>query len=102
MVQLGLDAALKQRELALDSLEERYPNFLDRARVVARRIAAEKGWVTADDVREVLAIPDDVHPNVMGAIFRGEFEFMCWKKSAQPQRHANRIGRWRLKEEGRE
>lgn len=95
MVQLDLDTALKRQELALDSLEECYPNFLDRARAVARKIALRKGWVTADDIRECLPIPPDISPNVMGAVFKG-FEFVCWVKSAQPQRHGNRIGVWRL------
>ena len=99
-VQLSLDQALAGRDAALDILERRYPRFLDRARAVAESIAGEKGWVTADDVRQVLAIPSDVHHNAMGALFRGpRWERVGWAKSAQPQRHGNRVGVWRLKGE---
>ena len=101
-VQLSLDQALARREVALGDLEEHYPDFLDRARAVAEEIARKKGTVSSDDVRAVLAIPPDVHHNAMGAIFRGpRWERIDWQQSEQPQRHANRIGIWRLKR-GRE
>lgn len=100
MVQLGLDAALKRRELALDSLEERYPNFLDRARAVAVSVAKRKGWVTADDVRAVLEIPPDVHHNVMGAVFMSSLFIDAGPYiSAQRQGHGNRIRIWRLRDD---
>jgi len=97
-VQLSLDQALAGRDLGLDQLEGHYPRWLDRARVVAEEICRRRGTVTADDIREVLPIPEGVHPNTMGAVFRNsQFEFVGWERSAQPQRHANRIGRWRLR-----
>ena len=98
-VQLSLDEALRRRDYGLELLEERYPIFLERARAAARIICNVKGTVTADDVRAVLSIPPDVHPNTMGALFQGpQWEFMGWERSSQPQRHGNRAGRWRLKE----
>jgi len=98
-VQLSLDEALAKRELALDELDERYPAFLERARDVAEWIAKKKGTVTSDDVRSVLAIPAGIHPSVMGALFRGpRWERIDWQQSEQPQRHANRIGIWRLRD----
>jgi len=98
-VQLSLDGALKRRNLALDGLEGKYPDFLARARHVAVSIAEREGEVTADDVRGVLAIPIGIHPNVMGALFRGpQWRRIGWRKSSQPQRHANRVGVWRLRD----
>lgn len=72
---------------------------MERARAVAIRICHERGEVTADDVREYLGIPANVHHNAMGSVFRRDiFECVGWRSSSQPQRHANRIGIWRLKE----
>ena len=97
-VQLSLDEALARREVALDDLDERYPAFLERARGVAEWIARKKGTVTSDDVRAVLAIPTNINPSVMGALFRGpRWERIGWQQSEQPQRHGNRVGIWRLR-----
>jgi len=97
-VQLSLDGALKRRDLALDGLADKYPDFLALARHVAQGIAERQGEVTADDVREILAIPVDVHPNVMGSVFREpRWRRIGWRRSSQPQRHANRVGVWRLR-----
>ena len=98
-VQLSLDDALKRRDLALDGLEDKYPDFLARARHVAVVIAEKEGEVTADDVRELLPIPANVHHNAMGSVFReSRWKRIGWRKSSQPQRHANRVGIWRLRD----
>jgi len=97
-VQLSFYAGQKLKDLALDGLEGKYPGFLARARHVAQSIAERQGEVTADDVREILAIPVDVHPNVMGSVFREpRWRRIGWRRSSQPQRHANRVGVWRLR-----
>lgn len=96
-VQLSLDAALKRRGLALDGLEGKYPDFLARARHVAQGIAERRGEVTADDVREILAIPVGIHPSVMGSLFRGsQWRRIGYQSSSQPQRKAGVIGVWEL------
>ena len=99
-VQLSLDQALAGRDLALDQLKGRYPRWLDWARVVAEEICRRRGSVTADDVREVLAIPEGVHHNAVGAIFRGpRWERVDWRQSEQPQGHGRWIGVWRLRDD---
>lgn len=98
-VQLSLDAALKRRDLALDGLEGKYPDFLARARHVAQGIAEREGEVTADDVREVLAIPVGTHHSVMGALFKEpQWRRIGYRSSSQPQRKAGVIGVWRLQD----
>lgn len=97
-VQLSLDAALKLRDLALDGLEGKYSDFLTRARHVAQSIAEREGEVSADDIREVLSIPVDIHPSVMGSLFRGpQWKRIGYRPSSQPQRKGGTIGVWRLR-----
>jgi hypothetical protein len=76
---------------------------LGQARALAVVICQKRGSVTADDVRAILPIPLGVHPNVMGAVFNSPlFECIGWQRSEQPQRHANRIAVWRLRNGARE
>lgn len=97
-VQLSFDDAQRLKDKALDGLEAKYPDFLVRARHVAQRIAQRQGEVSADDVREVLSIPVDIHPSVMGALFRGpQWRRIGYRPSSQPQRKAGVIGVWRLR-----
>lgn len=99
-VQLSLDQALRRRDLALAQLEGHYPRWLDRARAVAEEICRRWGTVTADDIRAVLAIPEGVHHNVVGSIFKGpRWERVDWQQSEQPQGHGRWIGVWRLRDE---
>lgn len=96
-VQLSFEDAQRLKDLALGDLEQKYPDFLARARQVAQGIALREGEVTADDVREVLSIPVDIHPSVMGALFRGpQWKRIGYRPSSQPQRKGSTIGVWRL------
>lgn len=99
-VQLSFYDAQRLKNLALDDLEGKHPGFLALARHVAVSIAEEQGEVTADDVREVLSIPVDIHPSVMGALFRGsQWRRIGYRQSSQPQRKGSVIGVWRLRDE---
>lgn len=64
--QLGFDL----RDEALDLLECTRADWISRAKIVAHNIAFKKGWVTADDLREVWPVPDDWDARVVGAVFR--------------------------------
>lgn len=98
-VQLSLFDAQDRRDKALNGLEDKYPDFLARARHVATTIAERQGEVTADDVREFLPIPANVHHSVMGSVFRSpQWKRIGWRRSSQPQRKASVIGVWRLRD----
>ena len=106
-VQLSFDEAVNERNFNLALLERRYPRLIDRLRAVAvdicrvRETTHGAGWVTADDVRAIVPL-GDAHPSVMGAVFRSPlFRFVDWKQSKQPQRHANRIAVWTLRDGAR-
>ena len=63
--QLGFDL----RDQALERLEGSRAHWIATARQVARDVCAEQGFVTADDVRARLPIPEEYDGRVMGAVF---------------------------------
>jgi hypothetical protein len=55
--------------------------------------------VCSDDVWLLCPPPADVHPSVMGPVFRGGlFVQTGWKASMRPSAHARVIRTYRLKE----
>lgn len=56
---------------ALDHHEETKANYLAAARDFAKKYSAIHGAVSVNEIREALPVPDDVHPSVLGAVFRG-------------------------------
>jgi hypothetical protein len=58
------------RDSALNLLERTRADWILRARGVAHNIILRKGWVTADDLREVWPVPDGWDCRVVGAVFR--------------------------------
>ena len=97
--QLDLFEALagKVAGMALAELHSR--PWVDAARAVARRIALERGTVTADDVRALLypmgLVP--AHPNAWGPVFRKGFVWTGeWRRSAVVQGHGNLQRVWRV------
>lgn len=66
--------------------------WVEKARLVARRIAAERGRVCSDDLHEVLALPDGAHPNLMGAVWRSiDLPTIGWETSRRPEAHGRVI-----------
>lgn len=99
--QLDLLAALEARDDGIAQVANHNAPWIEVARVTARRIAAEKGEVIADDVREVLYAQDlrPDHYNAWGAVFgkgsglrfTGRFQ-----KSRVVQGHGNLQRVWEL------
>ena len=73
--QLGLfDAREGQRrkERVLDVMHVQSAAWQAEAKALAIRISGERGSVTADDVTAILGMPPEVHPNAVGALFKGK------------------------------
>lgn len=71
--------------------------FLARARAIAVELCKRQGTVTADDVRQVLAIPASLDPRIMGAVFMGEaWESIGHENSRRTLCHRRPIQRFRL------
>ena len=74
--------------------------WLNRARTVARDIAAKQGNVTSDDVLAVVGHPEleGLHRNSIGAIFQDPgFVLIGYTRTRRPSGHARKIGVWRLR-----
>jgi len=93
---LELGRALKDRAHA--GFEEKAAWWLKRARQAAREVCRRKGSATSDDVLAEVGLPDGIHHNVVGAIFREP----CWVRAGfvrtrRPEGHARLISVWRLR-----
>lgn len=66
--------------------------WVEKARLLARQAASEKGRVTSDDLHELLALPDGAHPNLMGAVWRGiGLPVLGYETSRRPEAHGRVI-----------
>jgi hypothetical protein len=73
-------------------------SWIANARACARRIAAERGRVTIDDVRAVCPPPDGADPRIMGSVFlHGEFRQVGQVNSSRKQCHGRPIAVFELK-----
>ena len=96
--QQDLLAGLAARDIALDTHEVTYADWLKDAREKAYRHAREFGAVCSDDVHALCPLPPWVHHNVMGAVFRDErFVRVGYKQSTRPSGHARVISQYELR-----
>ncbi|HTF61190.1 MAG TPA: hypothetical protein VK638_00615, partial [Edaphobacter sp.] len=98
-----LVAGEERKEAGIALASDRRAGVWGVALDTARRIARERGEVTADDVYRSL-IAQGMDPlelgNAAGSIFRSkDFEFTGrWKKSKRISNHARQNRVWRLRE----
>jgi len=72
--------------------------WLERARDIARAIAAETGSVTIDQVRLRCPPPDDADPRLMGAVFKSDaFEPCGFVRSTRRECHQRPVSLFRLR-----
>lgn len=98
MVDEGRALADAGKALA-EQAEEAQGDFLETMRAAARRIAAARGFVSADDLREEAARAglSPHHPNVWGSIFhRREWRVVGRKASRIRTNHSREIKVWAL------
>ena len=70
--------------------------YLAKARQAAHKLAQQKGFVTSDDVVNVVGMPNA--PSVVGSIFKGNgFVKVGYTPSTRTSTHGREIGGWRLK-----
>jgi hypothetical protein len=72
--------------------------WIAQARAQARRIAAEKGQVTINDVRDVCPPPDGADPRIMGSVFvKRDFVRVGFAASGREACHGRPIGVFKLR-----
>jgi hypothetical protein len=87
------------RDAQLNLFEQRDATFLARARALAVQICQAQGSVSINDIRQNLALPAEMHPSVMGAIFKGkQFKAVGFTEATHPQAHARIVRIYQLKE----
>ena len=70
--------------------------YLAKARQAAHKLAQQKGFVTSDDVVNVVGMPNA--PSLVGSIFKGNgFTRIGYTPSTRNSTHGREIGVWRLK-----
>lgn len=91
---------ITDKESALRVLEATRKEYLEEARMAARKIAlsSESKTCTVDEVREVCPPPKDIDGRVMGAIFNSkDWEMVGFERSKRKTCHKRPISRFALK-----
>lgn len=77
------------RDAALAAIEAKRHEWLQKARLKAMMIALQKKSVTINDLREVISLPEDFHPNTWGAVFKSkDFKPIGFDQARHPAAHA--------------
>lgn len=86
----------KLRDRGLSLASSVCPDWLDRARSVAKYLAATNSETCIEEVYGIVGLPPN--PNAAGAVFRGK-EWTCLgiRQAMRSSRHAGAIRRWGLK-----
>ena len=87
------------RDQALQRFEAEESNWMMRARAAMVALLRDgQHEVSSDDVWRYCPPPADVHPSVMGPVFKGGLFVMTgWKASTRPSAHARVIRTYRLR-----
>lgn len=86
------------RDAALDAIEAKRFEWLQKARLEAMFIARRIGSVTINDVRDVIQLPEDFSPNTWGAVFRcKDFKPIGFDTATHPAAHARLVRIYALK-----
>jgi hypothetical protein len=89
---------LRDAQLAL--FEQRDADFLEHCRTIAADIAKERGEVSINEVRAAINLPAEVHPSVLGAVFKSKkFTAIGYTEAAHKAAHARIVRVYKLTEE---
>ena len=93
-----LGRALRDAQLTL--FEHRDTEFLCRCRALAVEIARQQGTVCINDIRAQLRLPAELHPSVLGAVFRSKkFKPVGFTEATHKAAHARVVRVYQLSEE---
>lgn len=83
------------KQLQLDVMrhhEETKAAYLEKARSFAKVYSKVCGSVSINEVRDAVPVPDDIHPSVLGAVFRGhQWQPDGYTVAKHPSAHARTI-----------
>lgn len=91
-----LGRRLRDSQLAL--FEIRQTEFLERCRALAIEICKRQGRVSINDIRARISVPPNVHPSVLGSVFKTKaFSVVGFTEAAHPEAHARIVRVYALK-----
>lgn len=87
------------RDAQLDMFQVRDAEFLASCRALAVAVCQAQGTVSINDIRAGIQLPAEMHPSVLGAVFKSkQFEACGFTEATHPQAHARVIRIYKLKE----
>ncbi len=87
------------RDAQLDLFQRRDAAFLTRCRALAVEVARRQGTVSINDIRASVELPAEMHPSVLGAVFKTkQFQACGYTEATHPQAHARVVRVYQLKE----
>lgn len=90
----------KQSKSIQDLFRQEKQEWIEGARVVARKLLRKYETITIEDVLAVYPRPSYLHYNITGMVFNHpDFKGLNFVRSKRPLSHGNLIRRWRLREE---
>jgi len=89
------------REAQLNLFESRDADFLARCRALAVQVARSQGTVSINDIRASIQLPAEMHPSVLGAVFKTkQFQACGYTEATHPQAHARVVRVYQLTNKG--
>lgn len=89
---------LRDAQLAL--FERQHADFLGQCRQIAIDIAKKEGQVSINDIRAAIQLPAELHPSVLGAVFRSKkFTAIGYTEAAHKAAHARVVRVYKLQED---
>ena len=98
MTNLAMGRALRDAQLTL--FEQRDTAFLSHCRQLAVEIARTQGTVCINDIRSQVRLPAELHPSVLGSVFKSKkFKAIGFTEATHAAAHARVIRVYALNEE---
>ena len=94
---LYADQGRALRDAQLDLFQARDSEFLSRCRALAVAVAKQQGTVSINDIRAGIQLPAQMHPSVLGAVFKTkQFQACGYTEATHPQAHARVVRVYQL------
>ena len=85
------------RDAQLDLFAHRDTAFLSTCRALALEVCRRQGTVSINDIRAQVTLPAEMHPSVLGAVFKTkQFKAVGYTEATHPQAHARVIRIYQL------
>lgn len=89
------------RDAQIDLFQHRDAEFLTRCRTLAVEVARRHGTVSINDIRSGIQLPAEMHPSVLGAVFKTkQFQACGYTEATHPQAHARVVRVYQLTNQG--